>query len=79
MTTWVQYIPKILWCCLVKFDKLIPLFIRPTFYLIGFVIIALRQKRFPYIVGHVTIIKDVQVDFSQISSIPLPKYFDAVL
>ena len=40
---------------------------------------ALRQNRFPYIFSYFTIRNNVQIDFSQLSSIPSARYFNAVL
>ena len=53
--------------------------LRTTFYLICFMVKTWRQYCFPYIFGYFTIEKDVQVDFSQLRSIPPPKLFDGIL
>ena len=52
---------------------------RITCYYLCFMVKTWRQYCFPYIFGYFNIGKDVQVDFSQLRSIPPPKFFEGML
>ena len=53
--------------------------LRKTFYLTCFMLNTWRQNRCPYIFGYFNMGKDVQIDFSQLRSIPPPKFFDGIV